>query len=70
MSYNLPAGTNRYFNKVVKKFGVEIDMVDPTNLKAVQAGIKPNTKVRTDPFYSVWACPLFSNPRVILMKGH
>lgn len=38
-------GTNRYFNKVVKKFGVEIDMVDPTNLKAVQAGIKPNTKV-------------------------
>lgn len=38
-------GTNRYFNKVVKKFGIEIDMVDPTNLKAVQAGIKPNTRV-------------------------
>jgi len=38
-------GTNRYFNKVVKKFGIEIDMVDPTNLKAVVAGIKPNTRV-------------------------
>lgn len=36
-------GTNRYFNKVVSKFGVEVSMVDPINLAGFEAAIKPNT---------------------------
>jgi len=38
-------GTNRYFNKVLSKFGVDLtfcDMTKPENLKSC---LKPNTKV-------------------------
>lgn len=36
-------GTNRYFNKVVSRFGIEIDMVDPTDLVHYETKIKDNT---------------------------
>lgn len=36
-------GTNRYFNKVVTKFGIEIDMVDPTDLALFQSKLRDNT---------------------------
>ena len=39
------SGTNRYFNKVVSRFGIEIDMVDPTDLVHYETKIKDNTAV-------------------------
>ena len=39
------SGTNRYFNKVVARFGIEIDMVDPINLELFESKIRPNTAV-------------------------
>nr|XP_009859544.1 cystathionine gamma-lyase isoform X2 [Ciona intestinalis]XP_026691709.1 cystathionine gamma-lyase isoform X1 [Ciona intestinalis] len=38
-------GTNRYFQKVAAKFGLEFSFVDFTNLDNVKAAIKPNTKI-------------------------
>ena len=38
-------GTNRYFQRVVRKFGIEITLVDCTDLEKVKGGIKENTKV-------------------------
>lgn len=36
-------GTNRYFNRVVSNFGIEIDMVDPIDLGKFESKIKDNT---------------------------
>ncbi|KAL5250867.1 hypothetical protein ACHWQZ_G016568 [Mnemiopsis leidyi] len=36
-------GTNRYFNKVVARFGIDIDMVDPINLELFESKVRPNT---------------------------
>jgi len=36
-------GTNRYFNKVVSRFGVDVDMVDPTNLELFESKIRDTT---------------------------
>lgn len=38
-------GTNRLFNKVIKNQGVEVDMVDLTNLDNLKNSIKKNTKL-------------------------
>lgn len=38
-------GTNRLFNKVIKNQGVEVDMVDLTNLDNLKTAIKTNTKL-------------------------
>lgn len=38
-------GTFRYTTKVLRPFGVEVDFVDMTDIKNVEAGIKPNTKL-------------------------
>jgi len=51
---DLYGGTNRYFNKVATKHGVEFTMVDVRNPDNVVAAIKPNTKM-------VWF-ELMSNP--------
>ena len=39
------SGTNRYFNKVVARFGIDIDMVDPINLELFESKVRPNTAV-------------------------
>jgi len=51
---DLYGGTNRYFNKVASKHGVQFTMVDVRNPDNVVAAIKPNTKM-------VWF-ELMSNP--------
>lgn len=38
-------GTNRYFNKCAAKFGLDVSMVDLTNIKNVMNGLKSNTKM-------------------------
>lgn len=38
-------GTNRYFQKIVAKFGVEITFVDFTDLSKVENALKENTKL-------------------------
>jgi len=38
-------GTNRYFQRVAKKFALEFDFVDFTSLDKVKAAIRPNTKM-------------------------
>lgn len=38
-------GTNRYFSKIVKKFGVKLTMTDMTNEKNITKLILPETKV-------------------------
>lgn len=38
-------GTNRLFNKVATKFGIEITLLHLSNLNELEHGIKKNTKV-------------------------
>lgn len=42
---DLYGGTNRYFRRVVTKFGIEVAFVDATDAKVVEAAMKPNTKM-------------------------
>jgi cystathionine beta-lyase/cystathionine gamma-synthase len=44
-SHNVYGGTQRLFNLVVRNYGIEIEYVDTGDLKAVQAAIKPSTKL-------------------------
>ncbi len=44
-SHNVYAGTVRLFNQIVSHYGIEIEYVDTSNLDAVAAAIKPNTKL-------------------------
>jgi cystathionine beta-lyase/cystathionine gamma-synthase len=44
-SHNVYAGTVRLFDRIVSGYGIEIEYVDTSNLAAVQAAIKPNTKL-------------------------
>ena len=39
------AGTARLFNMIIQHYGIEIEYVDTANLDAVEAAIKPNTKL-------------------------
>jgi len=47
-------GTNRYFQKVAAKFGLEFSFVDFTNMDKVKGALKPNTKM-------IW-CETPTNP--------
>jgi cystathionine beta-lyase/cystathionine gamma-synthase len=38
-------GTARLFNQIVRHYGIEIEYVDTTDLKAVEAAIRPTTKL-------------------------
>jgi cystathionine beta-lyase/cystathionine gamma-synthase len=44
-SHNVYGGTQRLFNLVVRNYGIEIEYVDTGDLQAVQAAIKPSTKL-------------------------
>lgn len=44
-SHNVYAGTVRFFNQVVCNYGIEVEYVDTSDLKAVEAAIRPNTKL-------------------------
>jgi cystathionine beta-lyase/cystathionine gamma-synthase len=44
-SRDVYAGTVRLFNEIVSGYGIEIEYVDTSNLAAVAAAMKPNTKL-------------------------
>jgi cystathionine beta-lyase/cystathionine gamma-synthase len=44
-SHNVYAGTVRLFNEIVCHYGIAIEYVDTSNLQAVEAAIRPNTKL-------------------------
>ena len=44
-SHNVYGGTQRLFNQVVCHYGIEIQYVDTGDLAAVEAAIKPNTRL-------------------------
>jgi len=44
-SHNVYGGTTRLFNQIVQHYGIEIQYVDTGNLAAVEAAIKPNTRL-------------------------
>ena len=44
-SHNVYAGTVRLFNQIVSHYGIAIEYVDTSDLKAVEAAIRPNTKL-------------------------
>jgi cystathionine beta-lyase/cystathionine gamma-synthase len=44
-SHNVYGGTTRLFNQFVQHYGIEIQYVDTGNLAAVEAAIKPNTRL-------------------------
>src|SRR3954469_5840076 len=44
-SHNVYGGTARLFNLIVRNYGIEIQYIDMSNLDAVAAAIRPNTKL-------------------------
>src|SRR5579864_170562 len=44
-SHNVYGGTARLFNLIVRHYGIEIQYVDMSNLDAVAAAIRPNTRL-------------------------
>jgi cystathionine beta-lyase/cystathionine gamma-synthase len=44
-SHNVYGGTARLFNRIIQHYGIEIQYVDTGDLAAVQAAIKPNTRL-------------------------
>src|ERR1039458_8986421 len=44
-SHNVYAGTVRLFDRIVSGYGIAIEYVDTSNLKAVEAAIRPATKL-------------------------
>ncbi len=44
-SHNVYGGTARLFNLIVRHYGIDIQYVDMSNLDAVAAAIRPNTKL-------------------------
>ena len=44
-SQTFTAGTVRLFNLIVRNYGIEIEYVDTSNPEAVEAAMKPNTKL-------------------------
>jgi cystathionine beta-lyase/cystathionine gamma-synthase len=44
-SHNVYGGTSRLFNLIVRHYGIEIEYVDTSNLAAVEAAIRPATKL-------------------------
>jgi len=43
--HNVYGGTTRFFNLIVRHYGIEIEYVDTSNLEAVAAAIRPSTKL-------------------------
>lgn len=46
-SFELNAGTYRFFYNILSNYGIETTFIDTTDLKLLEDSIKPNTKVRT-----------------------
>lgn len=46
-------GTRTIFSDFAKKWGIELDFVDSTNLKAIEGAIKSNTKVMLELFANI-----------------
>ena len=44
-SHNVYGGTTRLFNQIIQHYGIEIQYVDTGDLAAVEAAIKPNTRL-------------------------
>ena len=44
-SNHVYAGTVRFFDRIVRHYGIDIEYVDTSNLDAVAAAIRPNTKL-------------------------
>ena len=44
-SHNVYAGTVRLFDRIVSGYGIDIEYVDTSNLEAVEAAIRPATKL-------------------------
>ena len=44
-SHNVYGGTARLFNQIIQHYGIQIEYVDTGDLAAVEAAIKPNTKL-------------------------
>jgi len=44
-SHNVYGGTSRLLDQVIRNYGIEIEYVDLTNLDALKAALKPNTKL-------------------------
>src|SRR5271165_6092147 len=44
-SHNLYGGTQRLFNEIIRHYAIEIQYVDTGDLDALQAAIRPNTKL-------------------------
>jgi cystathionine beta-lyase/cystathionine gamma-synthase len=44
-SHNVYGGTQRLFNLVVRNYGIDIEYVDTGDLKAVEAAMRPSTKL-------------------------
>ncbi len=44
-SHNVYGGTQRLFNEVVQFYGIEIEYVDTADLEALEAAIRPATKL-------------------------
>jgi cystathionine beta-lyase/cystathionine gamma-synthase len=44
-SHNVYGGTQRLFNLIVRNYGIEIEYIDTGDLEAVEAAIKPSTKL-------------------------
>jgi cystathionine beta-lyase/cystathionine gamma-synthase len=44
-SRDVYAGTVRLFNQIVRPYGIDIEYVDTSDLKAVEAAMRPNTKL-------------------------
>jgi len=44
-SHNVYGGTTRLFEKIVRHYGIDIEYVDMGNLEAVEAAIRPETKL-------------------------
>jgi cystathionine beta-lyase/cystathionine gamma-synthase len=45
VSSNVYGGTQRLFNLIIRNYGIEIEYVDTGDLKAVEAAVKPSTKL-------------------------
>lgn len=72
---NMYGGTFRLFDKVLRKYGLEFSYVDTTDVKNIEAAIKPNTKLLfletpTNPMMSltdIAAASKFAHARGVLV---
>lgn len=55
-------GTNRLFNKVIARQGIEVDLIDATDLNVLKKALKPNTKVS----YRIASSTRITDPSALL----